>query len=200
MLDIMNVEPKTLTLSSEAETISEKFYNELEPRLGKDGDLEHMADWAGKLHGAVLRLAGLLHVVDGVSINGKDFNGIPFESTLTITEKTMAAAVELGQYFLTHAQVCYGFMGVDENAENAKYILAQLTKKEAKGELRPTDIWQLCKGKKFKKVADITPSLELLTDYGYIKPVSGFGVYEGGRPKGDRYILNPIYFSEVNNL
>jgi len=54
-------------LSDEAEALSEQFYNALEPRLGKDGDLEHMADWAGKLHGAVLRIAGLLHAVEGIS-------------------------------------------------------------------------------------------------------------------------------------
>lgn len=59
-------------------------------------------------------------------------------------------------------------------------------------------IWKLCKGKRFKKVADIMPSLELLTDYGYIKPVPGAGIYEGGRPKGDRYLLNPKHFLTVN--
>ncbi len=194
MLDMGHQETKTLTLSQEAEALSEQFYNALEPRLGKDGDLEHMADWAGKLHGAVLRFAGLLHAVEDISINGKDVNDIPFESAYAITGKTMAAAVELGHYFLAHAQVCYGFMGVDESTENAKYILSQLEKKQAKGELRPSDIWQLCKGKRFKKVADIMPGLELLTDYSYIKPVSGAGIYEGGRPKGDRFILNPKHF------
>jgi hypothetical protein len=36
MLDIQGKEPKLLIRSDEAETLSERFYNELEPRLGKD--------------------------------------------------------------------------------------------------------------------------------------------------------------------
>jgi hypothetical protein len=197
MLSDSPQEAKTITLSQEAEAISEQFYNELEPRLGKDGDLAHMADWAGKLHGAVLRLAGLIHVVNGTSKNGSA-SDIPFEDYFNIKGETMAAAVELGRYFLAHAQVCYGFMGMDEGMENAKYILSQLEKKNPQGELRPSDIWLLCKGKRFKKVADISPCLELLTDYGYIRPIPGIGLYEGGRPKGDRYVLNPKHFSALS--
>ena len=70
LLSISQKEMRMLTLSHEADVLSENFFNALEPRLGKDGDLEHMADWAGKHHGAVLRIAGLLHVVEGVSKNG----------------------------------------------------------------------------------------------------------------------------------
>jgi hypothetical protein len=128
MLDDSLQEPKTLTLSQEAETISEQFYNELEPRLGKDGDLEHMADWSGKLHGEVLRIAGLLHVVSNASLNGKGYSDIPFEDYLAITGKTMADAVELGQYFLAHAIACYGILGGSEAERGAVYILEKLKK------------------------------------------------------------------------
>jgi len=196
MLEIQNKEPQVITLSVEAEALSEKFYNELEPRLGKDGDLEYIADWAGKLHGSVLRIAGLLHVVDGVSKNGTDFAHIPFESAFSIADDTMSAAIEIGNYFLEHAQVCYGFMGADKNSENTKYILQQLEKKNPVGELRPYDIWRICKGKRFQRVDDITASLKLLEDYGYIKTVSGIGLHDKGRPVGDRYILNPTHFNQ----
>jgi hypothetical protein len=196
MLDIQHKEPKLLTLSEKAEALSEQFYNELEPRLGKDGDLEHMADWAGKLHGAVLRIAGLLHVVDGISVNGKEFADIPFDSAFAVTEESMEAAVEIGNYFLAHVIVCYEGIGAEKKKKKAKYILSQIEKKKPSGELRPSDIWQLCKGKKFKKVADLQPCLELLADFGYIKSISGMGVFENGRPKGDRYILNPKYFAQ----
>ena len=194
MLNIHKKEPSLLVLNEYSEAVSERFYNELEPRLGKDGDLEHMADWAGKLHGMVLRLAGLLQVVYGVwQCEDGYFAEMPFD--ITITEETMIAAVDIGNYFLAHAQVCYEGLGADENTEKAKFLLSQIEKKKPTGELRPTDIWQLCKGKKFKKVADLQPCLEILADYGYIKLISGMGVYEGGRPKGDRYILNPKHFT-----
>jgi len=193
MLDINKKEAGLLVLNEYSEALSERFYNELEPRLGKDGDLEHMADWAGKLHGFVLRIAGLIQVVHGVWSEEDDFTDFPFE--IIITEETMRYAIEIGKYFLAHAQVCYDGIGADENTEKAKFLLNQIEKKQPTGELRPSDIWQLCKGKKFKKVSDIQPCLELLSDFGYIKLLSGMGVYEGGRPKGDRYILNPKYFT-----
>jgi hypothetical protein len=196
MLGIEQATPQMLTLSDEAHALSRQFYNALEPRLGKNGDLEYMADWAGKHHGYVLRIAGVLHVADGVSNNGSDFSNIPFESVLSITGATMAAAIEIGSYFLEHAQVCYGFMGADKNIENAKYILQQLEKKKPTHELRPYDIWRICKGKKFQRVDDIIPSLRLLEDYGYIKAITATGMHDKGRPVGEKYILNPNHFTQ----
>ena len=200
MLDIQQKEPQLITLSEEADALSEQFFNALEPRLGKDGDLEYMADWAGKLHGTVLRIAGLLHVVEGVSKNGRDFAHIPFESALCITGETMAAAVEIGNYFLSHAQVCYGYMGTDENIDKAKYILARLEKKKAAGDMRAYDIWRLCRSKqhKIEKVEDIKPCLQILEDYGYIRAMATAGGYDRGRPVADRYTLNPKRFNPAN--
>lgn len=63
MLDIQQKEPQLLVLSESADLLAEQFDREIENRIGKDGDMEHMTDWAGKLHGMVLRVAGLLHVV-----------------------------------------------------------------------------------------------------------------------------------------
>ena len=196
MLDIQKKEPGLLVLNEYSEALSERFYNELEPRLGKDGDLGHMADWAGKLHGAVLRIAGLIQLTYGIWHGEEHYADIPFE--IEITEETMRNAVEIGEYFLAHATICYQGIGADESIAKAKYLLGQLEKKKPTGELRPSDIWRLCKGERFRKVADVQPSLELLTDYGYIRPLPGTGVYEGGRPKGERYMLNPRHFPHVS--
>ena len=115
MLNIHKKEPHLLVLNEWSESVSERFYNELEPRLGKDGDLEHMADWAGKLNGMVLRLAGLIQVVFGVWQEEESFADIPFD--ITITEESMLCAVDIGNYFLAHAMACYEGLGTDENTE-----------------------------------------------------------------------------------
>jgi len=190
MLDVQQKEPKLLTLSEEAEALSERFYNALEPRLGKDGDLEHMADWAGKLHGAVLRLAGLLHVVEGVSANGKDYADIPHDFTQAITGQSMAAAVELGQYFLSHAIACYGICGGSEAERGAVYILERL-KKHQPQQFTARDILRLCK--KFKTAQDLTEPLAVLAEHGFIREVKT--EYTGtGRPQSNTYQVNPIFF------
>jgi len=187
MLDVQQKEPKLLTLSEEAETLSECFYNALEPRLGKDGDLEHMADWAGKLHGAVLRLAGLLHVVEGISKNGKDFADIPHDFTQAITGQSMAAAVELGQYFLAHAEACYGIYGGSEAERGAVYIIERLMKRKPE-QFATRDLLNWCR--KFKTTQDLMESLAILAERDYIRESKPD--YTGtGRPPSTVYIVNP---------
>jgi len=187
MLDTQQKEPKLLTLSEEAETLSERFYNALEPRLGKDGDLEHMADWAGKLHGAVLRIAGLLHVVEGISTNGKDFADIPHDFTQAITGQSMAAAVELGQYFLAHAEACYGICGGSEAERGAAYIIERLMKRKPEN-FATRDILNWCR--KFKTTQELTEPLAILAERDYIR--ENKPDYTGtGRPPSVVYIVNP---------
>ena len=195
LLSITQKELRLLTLSQEADVLSEQFFNFLEPRLGKDGDLEHMADWAGKHHGAVLRIAGLLHVVEGVSKNGKDFADIPFESTLSITGETMANAIEIGNYFLAHAQVCYGIAG-SEIENDAAYILGRL-KKQKPAQFTTGEMLRLCT--KFKTVDELTAPLNLLIEHNYINEFKP--EYKGtGRQPGIVYIVNPLFYTESEKI
>ena len=98
-----------LTLSEEAHILSANFANELEPRL--IDDLDSMADFAGKLHGAVLRIAGILHIVDQ----------LVFAPNTPLPKETMQAAIQIGFYFLEHARAAYQLMGTDGQAQGAKY-------------------------------------------------------------------------------
>jgi len=190
LLGISQQELRILTLSEEADVMLEDFHNTLEPRLGKDGDLAHMADWANKLQGAVLRIAGLLHVVEGVTKNGKDFAHIPFDSVNAITEETMTAAIEIGKYFLAHAHICYSITGSEIETE-AAYILERL-KRHKPENFTTGDLLKLCK--KFKSVDEMTQPLALLVEHHIIKEIEI--PYTGmGRPKGNYFIINPqIYY------
>ena len=59
-----------LEMSPEADDARAALATELEPRLGPDGDLHAIGDWAGKYVGAVCRIAGVLHVADNALSEG----------------------------------------------------------------------------------------------------------------------------------
>ena len=104
----------------------------------------------------------------------------------------MAAAVELGQYFLAHAIACYGISGGSEAERGAAYILDRL-KKHKTEQVTARELLKLCK--KFKTVQDLTESLAVLAEHGFIKETQP--AYTGtGRPPGVVYLINPYLFQE----
>jgi len=60
-------EPHTVTLSDQALKLLQEFESWLEPQLGEGGEMSAMTDWCGKLAGAIVRLAGILHAADQTS-------------------------------------------------------------------------------------------------------------------------------------
>lgn len=175
LLDIpCNDTPKVLKLSKEATKLSAVFANRLEPRLIKD--LENIAGFAGKLHGAIIRIAGILHLIGGHADNQ------------LISYDTLRNAISIGRYFLKHAKMAYQLMGADKQLQDAKYILRQLEKQEVM-EITRYEVFRLCRGR-FKKDEDMTSAFELLNEYGYIKEVET--EYKGaGRKPSKKYNINP---------
>src|SRR5215217_1597532 len=55
---------KTLRLQPEAQEEMERLLEWIEPKLAEDGEFGDMTDWAGKLAGAVARIAGILHMFE----------------------------------------------------------------------------------------------------------------------------------------
>lgn len=105
--------PRRLTMSAGATAARLAFQRALEPRLGPDGDLEPIADWAGKLTGLVARVAGILHVTDHAHVlhlppgdGGEAFGGMPEE----IQTDTWRRAELVGDYALAHARAAFGAM------------------------------------------------------------------------------------------
>jgi replicative DNA helicase len=135
------------------------FEDELEPRLGAFGDLGHVADWAGKLAGAVARIAGLLHVAGNAEAAEPWIDGI--------TADEARSAVEIGRYFLGHALVAFGMMGADPALEAARHLLRWV---EQKGLDRFTkrDLFEGVKGR-FPKADDLDAPLRLLARHGYVR-------------------------------
>jgi replicative DNA helicase len=97
-------DPAVLVLTPDAAKLLLDFEADLEPRLHPDtGDLGHVADWASKLVGATVRIAGLLHLAGDL----REGWGRP------ISADTAICAIQLADYFTTHALAVFDWMGLD---------------------------------------------------------------------------------------
>ncbi|WP_369517820.1 YfjI family protein [Intestinimonas butyriciproducens] len=173
--------PKEIRLSPKAYERVNSLFDWLEPQLVDN--LEHMNDWGAKFIGNTLRIAGLLHCV---THKGKS-------AEIAVSLDTMNRAIKIGKYFMSHALCAYSIMGADRALRGAKQILKRLRNQD-KRELSKYDLFHLCRGE-FAKVDDAKPSINLLVEYGYLAERT-CSAPTGGRPRGSRYLLNPLFFDK----
>jgi hypothetical protein len=151
------------------------FFYEIEPQLTPYvGELSFMADWAGKLHGNMIRLAGLIHCISAFE-KGRD----PCESFITADEAR--AAVILARYFLAHAMAVYTEQAEPREISNARYLWEIIRSAES---ISKRDLSRKTHGKqKFY----LDESLTELVERGYIRVET---IQTGGRPT-ENIIINP---------
>lgn len=187
IFDLLNIprleKPKTIYLSDAAYQVHKRFCETIEPELTER--LAHITDFASKLTGAVLRIAGLLHIAE----NYKLIHMTP------ISGETMSNAVKLGYYFLSHALKVFAYTGVDEKAAAAQYVVKRLAKAPALV-LSKSEIHALCRGR-FDKIDALLPVLKHLVSLGYLREIPTDRTSNTGRRPEPRYELNPLYFKEV---
>lgn len=169
-----NDEP--LRLTQGATLILEKLYLNTESRFHTD--LAEIESWAGKYTGAVLRIAGLLHIAEN--------NGIPEFSD--VSEQTMKNAARIGEYFLEHAKAAHALMGADPVNKQGEYLLSKIQKAQVR-EFSRRDAMRMCRG--IKTAESIQPVLNRLCEYGYIAPKSVKPVLGVGRRPSEVYLTNP---------
>ncbi len=182
--------PNWLRFAPAAERALRSFETWLEPRLAEGEELSHLAGWANKLAGAIARIAGIFHVVKALSQDQPWQEPIP--------QETVECAIRLGRdYFLGHALAAFGLMGADPRAEVGKAVLEWLKDRCEYSEYSETappvvsrrDIHQAHR-RKFKKVEDVDPVLELLVKHGWLHPTR-----IGQRGRGHQtptYWVNPV--------
>lgn len=172
-------EPRTIKLSPEAHRESKRFFEALEPRLLSD--LEEIEEWAGKYHGQIMRIAGIIHCC----LHRREAAKEP------VSLDTIQRAEAIGEYFLEHALVAFRVMGLADRPEekDAKYILKRLAA-DGRMELSKRDLFHLCKGR-LKRAEDLEPGLKALTERGYIA-VEAIKTGERGRPT-ERIRITPEY-------
>ncbi|MEE5994137.1 MAG: DUF3987 domain-containing protein [Oscillospiraceae bacterium] len=175
-------ENELILLSPEADKLIADYATELEPKLVTD--YAEMADWAGKLIGNTLRIAGLLCRASVY----RDFDFLSDDDEpLIVSQQIMENAIRLSRYFLNHAQAAYAVLPEDAMYQKADHIL-QMIKEKHLTEFDRREAMRFCRS--FKTVAEIQPVLDQLEDYGYIarQPEK---VTIAGRPPLPKYFVNP---------
>jgi replicative DNA helicase len=142
-----------------------------------DGDLCNIQDWAGKLPGAVARVAGLLHVAKHRL----------FE--LCVDADSMQRAVTLGTLLCSHAKAVFGLMQTDASNSDAKVILKWIMENQIKS-FSQREAYDRFKSR-FKTVDRAKDALSELSGRHYISEPQT--VHTGGRPSV-HYNVNPILF------
>lgn len=168
----------TLGLEAQAFDAWLAFSEELEPRLGEEGDLAGLADWAGKLPGLVARLAGVLHAAEWAD------QASPWE--LPVERVTMERALELGGYALGHARAAFADMHADPRTKGALKIRDWIVRHERRA-FTVGELWQAVKRGRFQSREDLDAPLGLLESHGYVAQVAP----QGRNLRTVAYAVNP---------
>ena len=183
-------QPRWIELSDEADDCLAGFERELEPMLAEDSELGVIGGWGGKLAGAVVRIAGILHLAQHAGSLNHNWPG-------EVSADTLRKAIAIARYLIPHARAAYAEMGADPKIEAAKVVLrwieksalSDFTKRQAFGGVR----------RRFKEVAALEPALRVLEDHGYIRLEEPLVVRGPGRKPSDKYLVNPLYLKCTQN-
>jgi replicative DNA helicase len=130
----------------------------LEQQRGPGGDLEHLAEWTSKAEASVVRFAGLLWLADGAT--GQTIDGA-----------TMARAITVGQYWLSHAMHVWDAWAASADLDNARYALDAARQKEwpaitVRALMRRND-------KRFPDADTTLRAIRVLVERGWVRPLVG---------------------------
>ncbi len=179
-------DPAVLLLKADAAKLLLDFEADLEPRLGEDGDLGHVADWASKLVGAAVRVAGLLHLAGDLRQGWGQ----------AISANTAICAIALAEYFTAHALAVFDWMGLDPALDDARAVLDWLCKARPATFTRRGAFTALSRSR-FRKVGDLDPALDLLEQHGYIRPLPEEPRTGPGRRPSPTYLVHPSLAAET---
>ena len=110
---------------------------------------------------------------------------------LIVDGATMANAIRLGRYYLSHALTVYDVIPEDAMYKQASRIL-KMIKEKGMTEFDRREAMRCCRT--FKTVAEIQPVLDFLEDYDYITRRQE-KTYFTGRPPLPKYVVNPSVLS-----
>jgi replicative DNA helicase len=172
-------------LSEGARKILDEFRDELEPRLHPErGDLAHVADWANKLPGQLVRIAAL-------------FTLFTDPASAKIAETGMRQALDLARYFIGHALDAFELMsGRRSPWEPARVVLTWIQRKKLTA-FSVRQAWRELGGQAWvTETDDVRKAVADLEDLGWVRPQQEPQEPRRGRPS-ERYDVNPAAHHEV---
>ena len=156
-------EKGTIRLSSEADELRRSYQEYVEKLLGDRW--EYMRDWGGKLVGAMVRIAALMHCARTA--------GNPAETEISFD--TMQVALDIAEFLGAHAEIAYQAMGADDETADAKYLWRKIGDAD---EISRRDLFCLCQGH-FRTIGRMEPAIQVLVSRGYVAAIEK---NTGGRP------------------
>jgi hypothetical protein len=175
-------DPAVLTLSPAAAELLLDTERTIEPRLLPDGEFGLVRDWASKLAGAVVRIAGLLHLA-------ADSLRRP------ISVETMAAAVRIGlDYFAEHARAAFGLLG-ETGTSDAAYVLEHLHSLHLK-EFTVRDLMAALPRGRFATADAVAAAVAVLADHGWVAERPSPPRKGAGRKPSPTYVTHPDVATE----
>jgi hypothetical protein len=164
----------------EADLVLQQFEGRLEPQLQEDAALSWVADWASKLAGAAVRIAGILHAASGIATGPTLSAAVPRD----VVERAVRLAES---YLLPHALAAFGLMGSDRKTADAQRVLRWIARSvnkvnEVNGVrvLSRRDVHANILGSRYS-VEDVDAVLNLLTHHGFLRPAGAKGRASPGR-------------------
>ena len=163
--------PQMIRLSTRAYQEWKEFSLHIEKGMQPGGEYEFIKDWCGKLPGFAVRIAGLIHIMGGVSPE------IPLG--------TMANALELAGVFLNHALFVFDMIGADESVGVARKIMSW-AEREVRPEFSKSECFNSLRGS-YPTMDKMEPGFKMLEERNHIIVVKKG---TGGRPSYICYV-NP---------
>lgn len=174
-------------LSASAEVLLTDLAAKVEGYLSDGGLLGSRKDWGAKLCGSVLRIALVLHCLQGAS------RRLTFTEpeALEISEEVMRAAIAWVPYLIAQEHRTVMSVGADLATRTAERILRWLAGGTA-AEFTLRDCFTACRSAEIQAVEDMSDPINLLVSFGYIRPrQAGQGPRPPGRPASQVYDVNP---------
>jgi hypothetical protein len=173
-------DPAILRLSHDAGRAVLDLERRVEPMLGGNGSLRHIADWGSKLVGATLRIAGLLHLAE----HPDDGFRRPVEVD------TVRNAIRLGDYFLEHAVAAFDAMRADPAKADA-HVLLDVLRRLGRDVVTRRDIFTAASRSRFPKADELDPGLRVLEDHGYLSRLPEVKRDGPGRRSSTAWAVHP---------
>ncbi|MCX5643213.1 MAG: YfjI family protein [Phycisphaerae bacterium] len=177
--------PLSVTINDAGLAALNDFAVDVEKNLRAGGEFESMGDWAGKLVGAVCRIAGIMHGLTHVGPQGLQ--------NLQIDQETILGAIAIGEYLVPHAKAAFFEMGADPSIDIARKIL-RWVEDERLLTFSKRDAFNQCRGT-VHKVTEMDEPLRLLSGHGYIREQQTQRDGPGRKPS-QNYDVNPLWLAQ----
>lgn len=167
--------PGILTFTDEAQAKVVGLLTETEKELADGGALASIRDWGAKYVGAVIRIAGLLHLAQHGALGAEK----------PIQADTLADATEIGSYFKHQALRTFTTMQADPLVADMEYVIERV-RQTGLDELSERDIFNETRSR-FSITSNLKPVIAELIERGYLIPQEEPKTTGPGRRPSPRY-------------